>query len=134
MEIDSIETLRCAFEQWRTTKKHVREPTPSQLLIRARRCAKRHGVAEVVRATGVDYRKFRPVSSTEKRAVDTPVDGLETAEASSVGFSRFELSAPSVAPQLIAEIESRSGVRLRLFQQTPEMIQLLGVLCGAGGA
>ncbi len=50
-------------------------------------------------------------------------------------FSRLELSAPAVtSPRPIAEIETGSGVTLRVFEQTPEMMGLLSTVCGFGGA
>jgi len=49
-------------------------------------------------------------------------------------FSRLELSAPS-APRSrpIAEAQTESGVTLRVFEQTPEVMALLSAVCGVGG-
>jgi hypothetical protein len=49
-------------------------------------------------------------------------------------FSRLELSAPSVSsPRPIAEVEMGTGVTLRVFEQTPEMMGLLSAVVGFGG-
>jgi hypothetical protein len=47
-------------------------------------------------------------------------------------YSTLTLNAPPAPnPRLIAEIE-RSGVTLRVFEQTPEMMALLSSACGFG--
>jgi len=50
-------------------------------------------------------------------------------------FTRVELSAPGApsTPRLIAEVETGSGVTLRLFEPTPELMGLLSAVCGLGG-
>ena len=54
MRVDSLEELKVAFTRWRRAKRHVRETVPDDLLLRARRAAKEHGVKEVVRAIRVE--------------------------------------------------------------------------------
>jgi hypothetical protein len=45
------------------------------------------------------------------------------------------VSAPTTARlRPIAEVETGSGVTLRLFEQTPELMGLLSAVCGFGGA
>jgi hypothetical protein len=36
-------------------------------------------------------------------------------------------------PRPIAEVETRSGMTLRVFEPTPEMMGLLTAACGIGG-
>jgi hypothetical protein len=63
----------------------------------------------------------------------TPKSPPESAE-SVLTFSRLELSEPSTPRAgLIAEVEA-SGVTLRVFEQTPEMMGLLSAAFGLGGA
>ena len=132
MKVDSLDELRSVFAEWRRSKKYVREPMPEELLARARRATEKHGVKVVVSVTRVErarlFRtrpsrtKAREATSTKPRDVPVP------------SFSRLELSAPS-APSLrpIAEVETGSGVTLRVFEQTAEMMVLLSAVCGVGG-
>ena len=60
MPVDSLNELKSAFVQWRSRKKHAREPMPEQLLACARQATKAHGVAAVVAVTRVERaRLFR---------------------------------------------------------------------------
>ncbi len=133
MKVDSLDELRCAFETWRKKKRHRREPIPTNLLARARRCSTAYGVAEVVRATRVERSRLFRARAIAPRGQDTATQGTESIGVSAPAFSRLELRAPSVEAGPIVEVEAGSGVKLRLFQQTPEMIDLLRVLCGPGG-
>jgi len=133
MKSDSLDELQTAFADWRKTKKHRREAIPERLLARAQRCTVKHGVRAVVHATGVERaRLFRG------KTVDEPAKAVQ-AESTSAGsrpgpaFSRLQLGAPSVRPGPVAEVETDSGAKLRLYELTPEVIGLLGALCGVGG-
>ena len=134
MKVDSLDELKSAFAGWRKRKKHPREAMPEELLTRAQRATEKHGVTAVVRVTRVERsRLFRggpqrknPQAATKKKAEGTPW--------SVPSFSRFELgtsSAPSLRP--IAEVETGTGVKLRVFDETPEMMGLLSAVCGFGG-
>lgn len=136
MKVDSVEELESAFLQWRRHKKHARERVPEELLVRARRAAKKHGLTGVVRVTRIERsRLFRNVASgrpgeggTERKRGNTKATSKDTP-----AFSRLELSAPS-APGVrpLAEVETGTGVRLRVFEETPEMLRLLAAACGIG--
>lgn len=135
MPVDSLDELKSAFAKWRSRKKHVREPMPGELLARARDATKMHGVAAVVGVTRVERgRLFRvkPAHTKQQAPMRTEPQG----EPRSVpAYSRLELSAPAASsPRPIAEIETGSGVTLRVFEQTPEMVRLLSAMCGVGGA
>jgi len=134
MRVDSLDELQAAFAAWRRQKKHAREAMPEALVARAHRAAKKHGARAVVRVTRVERsRLFRhPLAGgttqvPEKRAAAEPC--------SVPAFTRVELIAPSapLSPQLIAEVETGSGVTLRVFEQTPELMGLLSAVCGLGG-
>jgi hypothetical protein len=137
MKIDSLKDLESAFAEWRQGKKHAREPTPDELLARARRAVEKHGLKAVVAATRVERaRLFRNVAGGGAGPEKTSRKPRR-AKASSMGvptFSRLELgggSGPNARP--LAEVETGTGVRLRVFEQTPEMLKLLSVACGFGG-
>ena len=132
MKVDSLQELESAFARWRRGKKHVREPMPEELLSRAQRATKKHGVRAVVRVTRVERsRLFRAVPVRQKAAL-APRGKQKGVRGSAPTFSRLTLSAPSApSPGPIAEVEG-SGVMLRVFEQTPEMLSLLSAACGFG--
>ena len=136
MRVDSLDELKSAFAEWRRGKKHAREPMPEQLRARGRQATTKHGVTAVVRVTRVERARLfrtRParMSMEAKGAASTKAKGVPR---SLPRFSRLELSAPSAAsPRPLAEVETGSGVTLRLFEQTPEMMGLLCAVCGFGG-
>jgi hypothetical protein len=134
MKVDSLQELRYAFAEWRRGKKYAREPMPDDLRARAQRATKKHGVSVVARATRIDARRLFQTGPARAKAAHTgaprakrrPVRGAHPT------FSQLTLSAPSAAsPQPIAEVE-RSGVTLRVFEQTPELMELLSVASGLG--
>jgi hypothetical protein len=130
MKVDSLEELESAFAQWRSGKKYAREPMPEELRGRAQRAAKKHGAKAVVRVTRVDRgRLFRTRSGRTKGARSAKPKGVKE---SVPAFSRLTLSAPSApSPRPLAEVE-RSGVTLRVFEPTTEMMGLLRAACGFG--
>lgn len=134
MKVDSLEELRWAFAEWRSEKKHVREAMPEELLARARRATGKHGLTAVVRVTRVERARLFRVRPVRKK-----VQAVTSAKPKGVPglvptFSRLELSAPAApSPRPIAEVETGAGVRLRVFEQTPEMMGLLSAVCGFGG-
>jgi len=133
MRVDSLEQLQSAFAQWRRTKRHAREAVPEHLLARAQRCTGKHGVPAVVRATGVERsRLFRRTALGETARASSDADAQVGAR-SVPAFSRLELSTPAVLHRPVAEVETDTGIKLRLFEQTPEILELLGALCGVGG-
>ena len=131
--VESLDELESAFAEWRRTKKHAREPMPDELLVRARRATKKHGVTAVVRVTRVERARLlrtKPVRTRAHVLASTTPKGVPE---SVLPFSRLELSAPSTSrPRPIAEVET-SGVTLRVFEQTPEMMGLVSAVCGFGG-
>ena len=128
-KVDSLDELKTAFAKWRRMKKHSREAIPEELLARARRTAKVHGVPAVVRVTRVERgRLFRNRHGAMSTTTKGPPESVPT-------FSRLKLSVPSVSSSRpIAEVAMGSGLTLRVFEQTPEMMGLLSAVCGFGGA
>ena len=134
MQADALGELKHAFAEWRREKKHVREAVPEALLVRARRATREHGETAVVRVTRVERgRLFRAARSHVKAAAAGTK--LQASPRSVPTFSRLELSAPAPwSPRRpIAEVETRSGMTLRVFEPTPEMMGLLTAACGIGG-
>jgi hypothetical protein len=126
MKQESVDEVQVAFEQWRSKKRHVREPIPAALLDRARQAARRYGWAAVARATKVDRSRLE----TGRRSRGGTVLPAEHVPA----FSRVQLAAPVSAPPPFAEIEMPSGLKLRLFTPTEAALGLLASLCGPGEA
>ena len=138
MKVDSLKELEAAFAKWRRRKKYAREPVPEKLLSRAQRAAKEHGLPAVVRVTRVERARLRQeaaVGGSGREMTSQRARKAKAASADVAKFSRLELSAPSkpsVRP--LAEIETTTGVRLRVFEETPEMLRLLSAACGCGGS
>ena len=128
MDVDSLAGLSAAFEAWRSKKRHPREAVPAYLMERARAAARRHGPAAVARATKVE--RARLFKSRRKE------HGENVAVAMSVPtYSRVEvpaLAVPILRP--FAEVEMPTGLKVRLFTETSEALELLSSLLGAGGA
>jgi hypothetical protein len=136
MKVDSLEELESAFSDWRKRKKHARERVPDELLVRARRAAKKHGLTAVVRVTRVERpRLFRglPSGRISRREPTRRADKSKTASRAMPAFSRLELGAASTTGvRPLAEVEIGTGARLRVFEETPAMLKLLSAACGIG--
>lgn len=115
MESESLAALKTAFDEWRRTKQHAREAVPAPLLARARAAARRHGAAAVFRATKVDR---------ERLATGHRRRGREAAKVPA--FSRIALAPP--AATAFAEVETSTGLKVRLLAPTAEALGLLSSL------
>jgi len=124
MRVDSLEELGAAFGEWRSKKKHRRDETPEGLVKRARRAAGVHGPGEVTRAVGIDVRRLREVPGSRKKVCEVA--------APPPLYSRVQLVASS-ATRPFAELEMPSGIKLRVYTQTPEALRLLSSVCSGGG-
>jgi len=124
MKVDSLNELKAAFDRWRSKKRYIRERVPDELWERALRASNVHGMTGVARATKIELSRL---SERGKRS--------KTCRASAVAtFSRLEIPAPSTTPCPIAEVETATGLKLRVFVQTRETLSLLSSLCGIGDA
>jgi hypothetical protein len=131
MKVDSLDELRWAFAEWRRRKKHAREGIPEELLGRARRATAKYGVTAVVGVTRVERARLLRNRPADRKVADERTKDKQRSVAT---FSRLELSAPTAAsPHPIAEVETGTGVRLCLFEQTPELLALLSAVCGVRG-
>jgi hypothetical protein len=80
-------------------------------------------------------REKRP-APVKARAEERARAKARRTEGSVAAFSRLELHAPAdgqPSARPLAEVESRAGVRLRVFEATPELLRLLSAVCGLGG-
>lgn len=131
MAVESLDGLKESFDAWRSRKRHAREVVPGELMERARAAARHHGPAAVSRATRVQ----------RDRLVVAQTGGGES-ESRSVAasavppYSRVEIAAPAstLSARPFAEVETSSGLKVRLFTETGEALGLLSSLLGAGGA
>ncbi len=133
MKIDTLDELKTAFAEWRSTKKYRQEPMPKELLARARLAARKHGVKSVVGVTQVERtRLFRSPTGRRKQVTQK----TKHQEAPAGTFSRLDLSAPSgraSRSRPIAEVETGTGVTLRMYEQTPEVLGMFSAACNLGG-
>jgi hypothetical protein len=125
MKVESLDELKAAVDAWRSSKRHAREAVPRELLERARRAIKVHGLGRVVRTTKIDRARLLvgragPVGRRRVRASTVPA------------FSRVEIAAPSTTSRPLAEVEMPTGVKVRIFSETAETLGLLSSLCGIG--
>jgi len=126
VEHESLAKLKAAFDDWRSKKRYAREAVPAALLEWARAAARRHGPAAVHRATKVDRSRLKTGRRVSRTGAGAPVARVHA-------FSRVELAAPAATAQPFAELETTTGLKLRLFTPTEQVIDLLCSLYGAGG-
>jgi hypothetical protein len=131
MKVDSLSELRAAFAEWRRGKRHVREAVPDRLLERARRAVEVHGDKEVVRAVRLERSRLFRHRPEERSA---PALTMRPAQPVLPAFSRLELPPPPCGAAPIAELETPTGLKLRVFADSAAMVGLLSSLCGMGGA
>jgi hypothetical protein len=91
-------------------------------------------VTAVTRMTGVRGYRLSRTARSQVKAPGAASTMPRSAATSVPTFSRLDLSAPWASrPRPIAEVETGSGVTLRVFEQTAEMMGLLTAVCGLGG-
>jgi hypothetical protein len=123
MKINSLDELKTAFEKWRSNKRYVQEPMPKELWERTLKAVDVHGLTDVARVTKI--KRGRLEKKTNKK---------KARKAAIPSFSRVELQAPQVTNCPIAEVETATGLKLRVFAQTQEMLSLLSSLCSVEGS
>lgn len=133
MKVDSLSELKVAFAGWRRGKRHVREAVPDELLERARRAAEVHGVKAVVRAIRVERSRLFGRRGDERPATALALR-MPAAQPVIPAFSRLALTPPASGAAPIAELETPTGLKLRVFAESAAMVGLLASLCGMGGA
>lgn len=124
MQVESLDSLRAAFEEWRRGRRYVREAIPASLVERARQAARRYGAAQVARATKV-CRSRLVVGGSARRS------GRRAGVASTPTYSRVELVAPATARALV-ELETAAGLKVRFFSESAGSLALISALCSGG--
>lgn len=127
MPVDSLDKLQTMFKEWRRSKQYHTERIPAMLLKRAQRAAKVYSIQRVVEATGVYRARLKGAART------VPVADAKT-EIMMPTFSRIEVAAPVGGRLPLAEAESVTGVKLRIFFSSAEAMGLLSSFCENGGA
>ncbi len=127
MKVETLEELQAAFCNWRSKKRHLREPVPSDLRERAHRAIDVYGVGVVAMATKLDQTRLKAERTGRERSEIGPM--------APPPYSRMEL-APLVAAaeRPFAEVETPAGVKVRLFTPTAEAVGLVKSLLAMGGA
>jgi hypothetical protein len=113
---DSLHKLGSAFDRWRRKKGRIRERMPERLMERVQSAIAVHGPGPVARAIKIQRSRLLK-RLKEVRTIPS--------------YTRVELPSPQGA---LAEAETPSGVKLRVFSITPEVVGLLSVLSGVGVA
>ena len=116
MRTDLLADVRSAFNRWRGKKKYRRERVPDDLVQQAGVAIEVYGVSAVAKAARMQVSRLR--------------EKLKEANINRVpSYSRIELQTPA-GP--VAEAETPSGLRLKIFLVNPEMVGLLSALSGVG--
>jgi hypothetical protein len=127
MKVETLDELKAAFDDWRSKKRHAREPVPSELRRRAHRASDVYGLGVVAKAMKLDQARLK--SEHARRG--------ERSEAGPMApsYSRMELAPPRAAAERpFAEVETPAGVKVRLFASTAEAVGLVTSLLAMGGA
>lgn len=115
MTVETLEELKFSFQSWRQKKQYRSQAIPEALLEQARAAVSKHGLAEVVRATGLAWNRISP------KKLNNSLRELPS-------YTRIEMSAPENAGPL-AEVESVSGHKLRIFSMGSGINELVSSFC-----
>ena len=127
MATESLNELKAAFRVWRRQKRYSREAIPPELLSRARQAVAIHGMSAVVNATNFTRNGLSVKESGGAGKIS------RTFPTNAPSYSRLEVAAPTADARPVAEAETPAGMKLRIFQITPETLALLASLCAGGG-
>jgi hypothetical protein len=126
MKDASLDELKVEFDKWRKKKRHIREAVPEALMERARQAISVHGIKRVVKATRIERSRLTKDRSNKLMSDKVQVDLVPS-------YSKVELVAPEAKSSPIAEVETPTGLKLRIFTPTKETLDLLSSICGIGG-
>jgi hypothetical protein len=121
MSMESLEELSASFKKWRLKKRYATESVPADLVARARRAVGMHGITLVAKATKINRIHLIEQKRGKKAKLSFP------------GYSRVEISAAGRQNSPVAELETGSGMKLRIFSLTAETMELMSSFCRAGG-
>lgn len=126
MSIDSLDDLKAAFREWRRTKQYISERIPAVILRRAQRAAATHGITRVIEATGVEHKRLVVRTGAKRHCNKGAIRRVPS-------FSRMGIVSPAISHVPVAEAESASGMKLRVFSATAEAMSLLSSFCAGRG-
>lgn len=133
-----LKNLAADFRRWRKRKQHVRERIPDELMKKARQAIPAHGAWLVAQTIGVEHTRLtkgpRPRkgrAAKQRQASPRPVKLLRAPAPPVPAYSRLELPVPSASARPVAEVETAAGVKLKVFEVTPETVSLLSALTAA---
>ena len=123
--------LKAEFRSWRRQKRCRGESCPEDLVAKARAAAAEHGPMRVARALRVENTRIIPTMTKDQTLPTAPV-----VSPTSPSFSRIQVTFPRdlQAPQVLMEVETPVGMKIRLFAMTPETINALSSFCRGEGA
>jgi hypothetical protein len=99
------------------------------LLDRTRRAIEVHGWSAIRKAAKVEARRVGIKEAKAPRGKR----GVASVALAVPSFSRVELAVPAMVSRPFAEVETRTGLKVRLFANDTQTLGLLSALCGAGG-
>lgn len=142
MRVDpGLKKLVADFRRWRKRKQHVREQIPEDLMKMARRAIPTHGASIVAQAIGVEHARLtKGPRQRAERAGKGRGASVQRAKPPKhlapplPSYSRLELPISSASPRPVAEVETPVGLKLKIFEVTPETVSLLSALTAAGRA
>lgn len=134
MKVDSLAELTAAFDEWRKKKKHAREAIPQELVERARRTARVDGTRRVTEAVKLDNRRLKGLTAARGASKPRVESGARRPVLVPVpGYSRVELTGTVGGGRPLAELEMPSGVKVRVYAATEELLSLVSRVCAGGG-
>lgn len=131
-----LKKLAADFRRWRKRKQHVRERIPDELMKKARQAIPAHGAWLVAQTIGVEHARltqgFRPRKGRAAKQRQASPQSVKPLKAPAPpAYSRLELPVPSASARPVAEVETAAGVKLKVFEVTPETVSLLSALTAA---
>jgi len=124
MIIESLDELGAAVAAWRKNKKHRTDRIPEALIARAQKVAAEYGAGKVSSRLKISVNRLAMAPALRpkgRRSTSVPA------------FTRFEIATPLHSAVPLVEVESRMGVKLRVFQVTKETAEILGLFCRRAG-
>ena len=122
MEYETLETLKVAFDDWRSKKRYPHESMPAELLARARKATREFGFGPVVRATKIGGIRWKNECCLDKKDISSPQR--------SPSYSMVNLVvSPEKLVQPFAEVETPTGLKVKLLGQSNEALHLIASLC-----
>jgi hypothetical protein len=130
MRVDDLVVLKNKTDVWRSSKSHLHEAVPKDLIKMALDGVSQHGMRKIVAATG-----FRPGMIKKWSVAPSRKNPLQTAlPASTPTYTKISVMPPQFSsPVPLAEIEMPSGCCVRLYTITPELSALVLSLSPTGG-